>query len=161
MNHPGPIMTRKTDITTGIVVAVIGAVFFFEAGSIEGAGTEDMRARLLPQIISGLIVALGVLLSVAGFYKKKGFDAGAPFDAAVLKRIAPLVLIAFGYVVLFKLFGYLAATLLVSIPVFYMFGNRGWKSLLLPSVVATGIIYYVFFSLMGLYHAPPTVLNFF
>lgn len=158
-------MKGKYDIFSGLVIAVIGIVFMWQTYLLEGSIDEVMEVMLLPRIISIMLLCFGLLLSVKTLLSKEKPSSSAtsasPMSPQLLCRLGLLATMGFAYTLFFWLFGYLIATIIVAIPVFYIFGNRGWFTLLVLPILAAIIIHLVFFKTMGLYQAPAAIFSFF
>jgi hypothetical protein len=132
---------------TGLIVSITGLLL---AGRIEvRAETGGIDPRWWPTVLSiGSAVLSAALLIVA--------LARPPFDRSDLERISAggwrrLLLagvVAAGYVVVWQLVGYLPGTVLFLAVLVWVFGGRGWKTLVLFPVITTAFTYLLFHTLL-------------
>lgn len=153
-------MSLRVDTLAGIAVIAVGVFFLWGAAQIETFGGDVIESDLIPRAVSILTCFAGVLLVVSSLKapQRSGGQAAAFRDFALITL--PLAALILFYVLLWKWFGFLLATLLAAPVIFWTFGNRGWRTgLALPFAIAV-LFYVLFFRIMGIFDAPGTVIDF-
>jgi putative tricarboxylic transport membrane protein len=150
-------MRAIADIVIGLTLSVLAVFTFLWAGTIQSFGDDPLGARALPRIVSGLIFILSFILFTNGIVaarSEKPKISEIRIPAGFLRIVMPLWALLFVYMILFVNLGYLLSTILISIPVLILFGNRNYFSILSISIIS-GIIYYIIFiKLFGMFDAP-------
>lgn len=147
-------ITARPSRTMEIVVAAVGL-----AASLAGllfAGQVELRAetggidpRWWPTVLSIGSAVLSAALLVVALVRP-------PFDRSDLetiseggwRRLLLASVVAAGYVAAWQLIGYLPATLVFLALLVWVFGGRGWKTLVLFPVLTTAFTYLLFHTLL-------------
>lgn len=152
---------REYDVAAGLTVVAAGAFFFWGAGRIEIYGGDAIPADFFPKVVSSLIVVAGIILTVAGV-RRRSVSAEVASENDVtdndwsdfLRVTLPLVALTVCYILAWRSFGYVLATLMVAPSMFFVFGNRGFTWAFLVPVGTALAFFFIFFSGMGLHDAP-------
>ena len=108
-----------------------------------------MDPRFWPTLLSLFAGALSAALLLIALLRP-------PFDRSDLEasnrrgatRLVVALVVAILYVVLWQLAGYLVATALFLAALLWVFGGRGWKTLIIFPVVTTAFTYLLFHTLL-------------
>jgi hypothetical protein len=142
--------SRAMEITVAAVGLAVGAAGIVLARGIEvRAETGGIDPRWWPTVLSIGSAALAAALLVVALLRP-------PFDRSDLERVSDggwrrLLLagvIAAGYVAAWQLVGYLAATVVFLALLVWVFGGRGWKTLIIFPVLTTAFTYLLFHTLL-------------
>jgi len=157
--------TPRSEFIVGIVMILIGIFFLISAEDIPADSGDAFGARSLPQVISSLVIALGLLWSAISLRKARRINKPSkpytnPHDRFLFVRILPLMALSIAYGYLFQWFGYLVSTFLILIPVLVIYGNRSLPRVLTVAAVATAIYFLLFIKMMGIFDAGGSVVNF-
>ena len=152
--------TARQDMIAGLLLLGL-AVFLFNASFGIPADMDEsgIGPRSFPQ---GICILMGLIGGVMALQGARGRTA--PGDKSSLhmgefaRVVLPLIGVSFLCVWLFKLFGYIAATLTTLWIACYLFRVRGKALYLLPPAISL-IFYYVFFGLMGVFEPPAELFN--
>ncbi len=166
----------RTKINLGVAgtTILVGLFFLYQAMSIESYSGDSVGPKMLPEFISVLMIALGLLVGVTALVLNSGLppmkqeaidiaDASGDqfgFRDSNLIRIAAVIGTGVAYVVLFHAFGYFVATFLSFVLILLAFGSRNILQIMLISLVGTLIYNFLFMNLMGLYDPPGVLFNF-
>lgn len=160
------IITQRVNLAISTVVALVGIFMWWGVVNFDTEDALFEGARLLPSIVgTGLILLAGVLL-VSGTeeaeIEKEPTKIDEPDDYGWrgLNTVAvPLTAIVLIYVGLLSGFGYLIATILISVAFFKLFGNQGIKYGLTFPIVTAIVFYILFFNVLGLFDPPGEILD--
>lgn len=141
---------RAMEITVAVVGLVAGLAGILLARGVElRAETGGIDPRWWPTVLSIGSAALSAALLVVALVRP-------PFDRSDLERVSAggwrrlllAVVIAAGYVAAWQAVGYLVATVVFLAILVWVFGGRGWKTLILFPVLTTGFTYLLFHTLL-------------
>lgn len=154
---------RNADILGAGVVVAIGIFFLIQAQQVETHQPDLIGPSLVPSVIAGLVILLGLAKGVMAFACPRGGNGEelSPSQArAVYLKIAAITALGILYLNAFTWFGYLVSTLLILAAILFLFGNRG--AFRIGAYAAAGAIafYILFVGGMGIFDPPGTVINF-
>jgi uncharacterized membrane protein YhdT len=142
--------SRRLEIVTAAVALAASIAGYALAQAIElRTETGGVDPRFWPTLLSLLGGALSAALLLIAVLRP-------PFDRSDLEasnrqgatRLVVALVIAILYVVLWQLAGYLVATALFLAALLWVFGGRGWKTLILFPVITTAFTYLLFHTLL-------------
>lgn len=142
--------SRRMEIVVAVVGLVVGLGGILLARGVElRAETGGIDPRWWPSVLSIGSAALAAALLVVALLRP-------PFDRSDLERVSDggwrrlllAAVIAAGYVAAWQLVGYLAATVVFLALLVWVFGGRGWKTLVLFPVLTTAFTYLLFHTLL-------------
>lgn len=135
------------DVWIGLVCLILTAWFLYLNRDL------SFESALMPRILCGLMGILAAAITVSGIRKSRNADpAGLKqyLNLDVVKMPLIAWLFVFGYVILFLLCGYFAATA-VMLPVYMRFMKRSsWKVIMAIDVVYLALVYIFFVKQFGL-----------
>ncbi|AEH51089.1 tripartite tricarboxylate transporter TctB family protein [Pseudothermotoga thermarum] len=132
---------KNSDFLSGLVIFVIGLVFYLDTLSIKPAKI-GLSPASFPQLITICLMICGIGLAIKGLFVKP--QLRQTFKLSVLKKIAFLGVMFFLYVFLLDKLGFLIVTPFLIFGTIYLFGGRKFLLNVLVSVLSTIVIYYVF-----------------
>lgn len=156
--------SARNDAIAGILILLIIALFASATGKIfEDPLDPGFSARDFPIAVLVLLTILSIsLLRPALIVLAKSgwqiYEAGEADN--LLRYIVPMVVIASFYILLIHMFQYPVATFFASIGGLIIYGNRGFKRLLIIPLIVTVIYYVVFYGILGLFEEPGTVWSY-
>ena len=123
---------RRAELLTGVVLAVLGALSLVEALRLR----DDWQgARLMPGALGVVLVAL----ALGHLTMRTPAAVPAWPEAAGRRRVAALLLVLVGYVVVLPVIGFLVATALFVLVVLRALHAGGWiRCLVLTVLIAAG-----------------------
>lgn len=142
--------SRRLEIVcAAIAVAGSGALFLLARAIEVRNETGGIDPRWWPELLGLGGLALGVLLLVAAVLRP-------PFDRDDLEaatrqgwfRVGLAVALSVAFVLLWPVLGFLVVTPVFLVAATYLFGGRGWKTLIVFPVLMTGFIYLLFHTLL-------------
>lgn len=142
--------SRRLEVTTAAVALVLSVCGYFLAQGLEiRTETGGVDPRWWPTLLSLLAAALSVALLLIAILRP-------PFDRSDLEvaskqgwtRLGIALVCAILFVVLWQLAGYLVATPIFLAALLWVFGGRGWKTLILFPVLTTAFTYVLFHTLL-------------
>lgn len=142
--------SRRLEITTAAVALAASVGGFALAQSIElRTETGGVDPRWWPTLLSLVAGSLSIVLLVIAIFRP-------PFDRSDLEvssrqgwvRLGAALVCGILYIVLWQLAGYLIATALFLAALLWVFGGRGWKTLILFPVLTTAFTYLLFHTLL-------------
>ena len=142
--------SRRLEVVTATVSLAASVIGFVLAQSIElRTETGGVDPRWWPTVLSLLAGALSVALLLIAILRP-------PFDRSDLEagsrqgwvRLGAALVCGILYIVLWQLAGYLIATPIFLAALLWIFGGRGWKTLILFPVLTTAFTYVLFHSLL-------------
>ena len=143
-------MNNKTDVFTGLGVALISAWIYFSASQLP-AVESGMNAGGFPKFIAVCMGALGLLLAVVAFIKlKTEGDKPAGLTLREVLLAAAMVVSFALYLIVLRPLGYLVATPIFFIIFGLIYGEKNWKRLAIVSVGFTIAVYLLFEKLADL-----------
>lgn len=157
-------ISARNDAIAGILILLIVAIFASATGKIfEDPLDPGFSARDFPIAVLVLLTILSISLLRPAFIAlaKSGwqiYEAGEADN--LLRYIVPMVVIASFYILLIHMFQYPVATFIASIGALIIYGNRGFKRLLIIPLIVTVIYYVVFYGILGLFEEPGTVWSY-
>lgn len=138
---------NKTNVIMGVVVAAIGAYFIVAGRALPSPVTASTPPGLFPQLVGGLLVLLGAVLSIRELLR---YRRGTSQPHKVVINNAKTLFIAMGltlaYPLLMKNVGFVVITFLYLTAMFYNLDpavHRLWLKLLI-SAIFTALLYVVF-----------------
>ncbi|GAB4316343.1 MAG: tripartite tricarboxylate transporter TctB family protein [Pseudothermotoga elfii] len=134
--------SRKNDFLSGLIVSILGLVFFL--GTI---GIKPVKLGLspadFPRLITVSMMILGVVLLIKGLLVKND-ETKKKSDTSVFLKLICLVVMLFAYILLMDKIGFLYLTPFLIFSCAYLFGMKNlWLNIVL-SIVVTISVYYVF-----------------
>ncbi|MBF9034344.1 hypothetical protein HKCCE2091_08840 [Rhodobacterales bacterium HKCCE2091] len=147
-----PAVRRNEEIALGLAIAAVGGVFLWAAYQIP-AGRDLVGPRSLPALVAGLLSLGGLAISARAWFGLAAPETGgSETERKLLRVVLPAVAVALAALWLWGAVGWTLASLMVA-PVFFgIFGARGWKELVLFPCCAVGLLYLIFYRLLGLWH---------
>lgn len=136
---------RKADVLTGLAIALAGAGLLAATGQIRITEAGLIGPRFVPQIVCVLLILGGLWLALRPNGVAGESGSARPWRALILLAIG------FAYAALVPLIGYLLATALAAGAGFALFGQRGWRQILIASVAAAAVFHIVFIEVLGLF----------
>jgi hypothetical protein len=142
--------SRRLEVVCAAVAVVGSGVLVLQARAIEvRSETGGIDPRWWPELLGTAGLALGALLLVVALVRP-------PFNRDDLEaatrqgwfRVAIAVALAVAFVLLWPVVGFLVATPVFLVAATYVFGGRGWKTLVLFPVLMTAGIYLLFHTLL-------------
>lgn len=140
------------ELLFALAVLAFGAIYFWQSMliTVEEGG---VNARTLPAIMSGAILLYGLGRAIQLLLRRP--ESAAPRIAQgrsiLLWVVLPLTVEMVVYVQLIHLAGYLLATFLTMLAVFWTFGLRRPLPMILLSAGAAVVMQLIFVKLLGLY----------
>jgi len=154
----------RNDAIAGILILLIVFIFASVTGNIfEDPLDPGFSARDFPITILVLLTILSISLLRPALIAlaKSGWRMYETGEAdSLLRYIVPMVAIASIYILLIHMFQYPAATFVTSIGALIIYGNRGYKRLIVIPLIATVVYYVVFYGVLGLFEEPGTVWSY-
>ncbi len=166
-------MTRtKNDIYVALIVASVGLFFLIQAYLIESSQYDLIGPRLVPMVITGLIIGLGALqlaLTIGLRDRSDGtaeisvISEGEPELPALSRqatiRMAAIIGLGFIYVWLFSATGYLISTALVLAALLVTFGTQAAGKVTVLTIGGAVAYYLIFIKLMGIHNPPGWLID--
>lgn len=156
--------SARNDAIAGILILLIVLTFALVTGDIfEDPLDPGFSARDFPIAILVLltILSISLLRPALTALAKSGWRIYEAGEADSLFRyVVPMVAIATVYILLIHMFQYPAATFVASIGALVIYGNSGYKRLIVIPLIATAIYYVVFYGILGLFEEPGTVWSY-
>jgi hypothetical protein len=144
---------RKADIIAAIIMITLSiALCLLIPTEIEVVGsTVGMTARFFPYVIVLGILGASVFLLIGSIKSndKRNDDVLPKLDKNERFRVAGLIVIVFGYILLLHAIGYIASTPIAIAVFMRYYGMKRLSIILLASTVLTISLYLVFTTLMG------------
>ena len=154
----------RNDAIAGILILLIVFIFASVTGNIfEDPLDPGFSARDFPITILVLLTILSISLLRPALIAlaKSGWRMYETGEAdSLLRYIVPMVAIASIYILLIHMFQYPAATFVTSIGALIIYGNRGYKRLIVIPLIVTVVYYVVFYGVLGLFEEPGTVWSY-
>jgi len=154
----------RNDAIAGILILLIVFIFASVTGNIfEDPLDPGFSARDFPITILVLLTILSISLLRPALIAlaKSGWRMYETGEVdSLLRYIVPMVAIASIYILLIHMFQYPAATFVTSIGALIIYGNRGYKRLIVIPLIATVVYYVVFYGVLGLFEEPGTVWSY-
>lgn len=156
--------TARKDCLAAVFALAVVTPFAFTIGQIYVDPFDPgFSARDFPIWVVSLIVLFSALLLTRTFLALRNMAVRDLFQmadgAVIVTRGLPLLVIALGYIWMTIAFQYLVATIVTTAAVVALFGNRGWRRLVLVPVLLALGCYVLFFELLNLYEPDGTILN--
>lgn len=153
--------TARNDALAGALVLLVTGLFASVTGDIyidpldPGFSSVDFPIMVLTLLTILSLVLIGNAILPLARSNWKLYQAGEWKPA--VRYVVPTAVLGFAYVWFITMFQYPMPTLIATVGMLAMFGNRGWSRLLLIPVVSTVVYYILFYALLGLHEAPGTV----
>ena len=156
--------SAHNDAIAGILILLIIFIFASVTGEIfEDPLDPGFSAKDFPIAILVLLTILSLSLLRPAFtaLAKTGWRVYEAGEAdGLLRYILPMIVIALLYIMLITMFQYPASTFVASFAALMIYGNRGYKRLIVIPLIATVIYYVVFYGVLGLFEEPGTVWSY-
>ncbi|MGI6030075.1 MAG: tripartite tricarboxylate transporter TctB family protein [Eubacteriales bacterium] len=143
---------RQKDLISGAAIIVLAGILFWGAQLVKTSDVGQNGAKLVPTLLSGVLLVLGVLVLWDGCKAaiRQPASSQAPAAAKIRREDLPVYL-TFGllaaYVFLIEWAGYLIATAVYMTGQMYVlscFNRKKLPFFLVISVVGSAIAYYLF-----------------
>ena len=138
---------RKVDIVSAVILLALSVYVIVTAGSFP-SDTRTLGPGFFPTLTAGLLAVFAGWQLIAALLRKKDGDSPAKPKHSLLAILAITAL----YIAVLPLLGFVIATPLFLIAcglVISETGRQRWKTLVLSSVVTTGMLYTVFSVLLN------------
>lgn len=156
--------SARNDAIAGILILCIILTFALATGEIFVDPLDPgFSARDFPIAILVLLTLLSISLLRPALIAlaKTGWRIYEAGEAdSVLRYIVPMVAIASFYVLMINMFQYPASTFIASFGALTLYGNRGFKRLIVIPLIATAIYYVLFYGILGLFEEPGTLWSY-
>lgn len=156
--------SARNDAIAGILILFIVFIFASVTGDIfedpldPGFSAKDFPITILVLLT---ILSLSLLRPALVALAKSGWHIYEAGEAdSFLRYIVPMVAVASLYILLIYLFQYPASTFVASFGALTIYGNRGFKRLIVIPLIATALYYVVFYGVLGLFEEPGTVWSY-
>lgn len=147
---------------------LIGSVFFIvlgiwawiQTGTFQEVSNTYVQASTFPRImIVGMLIFSVILLIQSvlrlrtvkegdkDYLASKAASINFVKDKPVLAAMA-VILLSVGFVVLFKLLGYVICAAVVSVVIMYLIGKRNWIQMILVSILVPLGMWFIFFKIL-------------
>ncbi len=142
--------SRRLELVTAVVALVLSVGGYILAQGIElRAETGGVDPRWWPTLLSLVAGVLSLVLLLIAILRP-------PLDRSDLEasnrqgwvRLGAAMVIAILFIILWQLAGYLLATPLFLAALLWVFGGRGWKTLILFPVITAASTYVLFHTLL-------------
>jgi hypothetical protein len=138
---------RKLNMFTAILLLVMAGYVYLQASSFP-ATTNTLGPGFFPKLVAGLLAAFaaGILL-FAVFSKKEESKPDMPSKPLLLVMVAMIV-----YIILLPYVGFLTTTpVFLTVAGFVVADSvqLWWKKIAISSVATTGVLYYLFATLLN------------
>lgn len=141
-------MFKREDLLIGIVSVLLGIfVLVIAAGFRVNTVMDPAGPAGVPSILAWVILVIGVILLVGGFFVPKPHEDKKAKWAKEFHEAKPILYITVvcaAYLALLEYIGYLIATPLLIIGIMWVIKVRSIRSLLVTSVFTTIILFLVF-----------------
>jgi len=141
---------RSADLTTGALLALLGAATLIATRGIKGMAGESLDPRTLPSLVGWALVLIGTGI-VASAWRYRGAPIGVHWpDRRGRQRLRVTAVALIGYAALIEPLGFpLITALFVAALAWYLGRYRVWTMLLLGAA-SGAVVYYVFMEFLGL-----------
>jgi putative tricarboxylic transport membrane protein len=139
------------DAVAGAIVAVAGGILLLDALSFTSpsAQADAVGPRLFPLVASGILVLGGLSLVVTGLRATQRAGASSDEPPVPLGRLAVVIAIFVGFLLIFEPVGFLISTaLFMSVMTTYVRPDRV-KSNVVVGIATSCCIYFSFIELLG------------
>jgi hypothetical protein len=142
--------SRRLEIVCAAIAVVGSGALLLLARAVEVRNeTGGIDPRWWPELLGIAGLALGALLLVVAVVRP-------PFDRDDLEaatrqgwlRVGLAIVLSVAFVLLWPVLGFLVVSPIFLVAATYLFGGRGWKTLILFPVLMTGFIYLLFHTLL-------------
>ena len=133
---------KKIDRITGLILIFVAGFAYYRSFSFPKLGVTETGPAFFPRLVTMFIIGLSILLILMSF--KKGKDE-ENVEIKELKRVLLTIGIMVFYLVGFLYIGFFVARFLSLIFIMYVMGIRKKTTIILVSLVSTGIVYLVFY----------------
>lgn len=136
---------KKGNYIISVLAIVVGAVFLAAGRALGGSSLDGYTsANTWPNILSAILIALGILLAVVNTVSKNIPESKIDYKSPDFHRLLLFILLVLIYAALFYLLGCLIASA-VFIPVFLaFFGERSWKLIVIYDGAFLILLYVLF-----------------
>ena len=136
----------KANLFLGIFFVILGAVLLAVIIPSQIAYVKDAfpQPRFFPNVISGLMVILGIALAVSGYRTMKADKEGQEvytFIPHEVKLVVITLIIIFAYVLLLNWLPYLPCTIVTLAILITLYGQKKIWKIALTAVLVSVIIY--------------------
>lgn len=147
-------------VAGGVMLALSAAYFSHAAGLPKSILDTAVDSAAFPKILGAAGIVLSVALIIQGLVRRRALAAAAarePEDWSRHLKAVGLLLIAFGYILVLELFGYVAALLALIPAVAVYHGMRPGPRLAIVSIAGAVLFWFFFVQLLGI-HMPPGIV---
>lgn len=142
--------SRRLEIVCAAIAVAGSAALVLLARAIEVRNeTGGIDPRWWPELLGVVGLALGILLLVIAVVRPP--FSRDDLEAATRQgwlRVGLAVVLSVAFVLLWPVLSFLVVTPIFLVAATYLFGGRGWKTLILFPVLMTGFIYLLFHTLL-------------
>lgn len=157
-------LSARNDAIAGVLILLVVLIFASATGKIfEDPLDPGFSARDLPIAVLVLLTLLSIILlrSALIALAKTGWRIYKAGEVdSLLRYIVPMIAIASLYVIMMHMFQYPASTFMALFAALIMYGNRGYRRLLVIPTIAVSIYYLMFFGILGLFEEPGSVWSY-
>lgn len=139
------------DKISSLIFVILGiALFTLTQSTIKVTGSSfTLSPTFFPIFSSLLLVFFGVLLGIIAYKKKSSMATKDPTYSTNKMQVKNfnfylIVLTVIGYVILLDIIGFIYSSIIVSIALMFLFGERNRMYILISSVVFNLVCYIIF-----------------
>lgn len=136
----------NTGLLTAIPCLIVSCILLYIACTYPGLERDYLlvSARFFPRTVSIIMVVSSVWLLIDAILKPKKRDPLDAEEKVGYRRGVLAMICALGYVLTFKVLGYIVASIIVLFLMMLIFGNRKWVQMIIISIVFPIILYFAF-----------------
>lgn len=149
-------MKRYADVISGSVLALVGAIFLIETRNIQAIMKMEFGPKVMPRIISVLLIVLGVIIAGLGLHTAKTYPEKSQSRNFHIENVTGVLLTAVClvfYIIALQPLGFLATSIVFLFAQFAVLGGVAHKKRLLfyaiISIVVSIGIYLLFTRVFG------------
>jgi putative tricarboxylic transport membrane protein len=145
-----------SEIVPALGLVALGIYMLVSSRSIAiPAGEHSIGPRFFPYVVGGLLVVVGLWLAIAVWRgdraEPEGSEDVAEDASTDWRTVAVIVAVLVAYVALINPLGYLIATVGLFAGVAWSLGARGWRGLVIFSILVPFATYMLFTRALGVY----------
>ena len=146
-------ITWKTNSIIGLLTTISGLITYWvlipnDIREITGYGISP---RLYPQIITIIIIFLGLILATQGLVRRTSESTRSePLDRVVIRRLLIILLVTVLYPIVLERIGFGITTFLAILGLMFLFKEKKLITSILIALIVPLIIY-LLFTQLGLY----------
>ncbi|HCU08545.1 MAG TPA: hypothetical protein DF480_06250 [Clostridiales bacterium] len=141
----------RANLISGTAAIIFGIWVWFQADKFPEDPTITLNSDFFPKVLVLGLIAASLSMMLIAYMSEKGeqFDS-ISLRKPAMQRVVLILAATMIYALVMKPLSFILGGMLYLFAVTFVLGNRKWKQMLLVSVIAPIVVFYIFKNVLGI-----------